>query len=344
MPNPFAELHIRHGNTWLQKGDLTSAIEEYSAAIKLVPTNSFYFNNRGVARYSNGEFDGAINDLTEAIRLDEKLIDPYFCRALAWQMKSNFDNAIDDFTQVINLTMNDDDAHFIPGTAHFIPGTYGSSKDGRWGFSIHSGGSSQISQLAYAFVARGGIWFDRGDFDVAFKDYSEAIGAQSNFALGYLSRGAACHAMGDFDNALKDYDEAIRLDPNMPQAYVNRGLMWHNRNDVDKALKDYDDGISLDSQNADAYNCLAWLRATHSEERYRHAQQAVECATKACDLSGWKVWNYLGTLAAAYAESSDFPNAIKWAEKSLELAPDVERQGAVQRLELYRSDKPYRDI
>jgi hypothetical protein len=49
-------------------------------------------------------------------------------------------------------------------------------------------------------------------------------------------------------------------------------------------------------------------------------------------------------LAAAYAESGDFPNAISWQEKATELAPKSYKRYYVEELELYRLNKPRHDL
>ena len=50
-------------------------------------------------------------------------------------------------------------------------------------------------------------------------------------------------------------------------------------------------------------NDLAWLLATAPDARFRDGPRAVEHATRACELSGWRDAAALDTLAAAYAET-----------------------------------------
>ena len=77
----------------------------------------------------------------------------------------------------------------------------------------------------------------------------------------------------------------------------------------------------------------------------RSGNKAVEYATKACDLSKWKVAYYFDTLAAAYAENGQFDEAAKYQVRALEDTAFAKEYGepARKRLELYKNKKPYRD-
>jgi hypothetical protein len=68
-------------------------------------------------------------------------------------------------------------------------------------------------------------------------------------------------------------------------------------------------------------------------------------ATKSCELTGWKNGDALDTLAAAYAETGDFPHAIVFENKSIALRKpgDDGMKDSLSRLDLYQHHKPYRD-
>jgi len=96
-----------------------------------------------------------------------------------------------------------------------------------------------------------------------------------------------------------------------------------------------------------ALNNLAWLRATLADDTLRNGPEAVECAERACKLTGFKEPIFLGTLAAAYAEAGRFKEAVTTAEQARDLANASNLKEVVRRnellLELYRSGKPFRD-
>lgn len=95
-----------------------------------------------------------------------------------------------------------------------------------------------------------------------------------------------------------------------------------------------------------ALNDFAWFLATCPEQSQRDGRQAVKLATKACEQSGWQNANEMGTLAAAYAESGDFANAIKYQEKAISMIkgdfPDPAQMKEM--LALFRQRKPYREL
>ena len=61
-----------------------------------------------------------------------------------------------------------------------------------------------------------------------------------------LESGTAWFDKGDFDNAIRDYTQAIRLDPKSAVAYCNRGLAWSNKGDFDKAIAAYAEAGDFD--------------------------------------------------------------------------------------------------
>jgi tetratricopeptide (TPR) repeat protein len=98
----------------------------------------------------------------------------------------------------------------------------------------------------------------------------------------------------------------------------------------------------------EAHNNLAWILATHPDEKLRNGAEAVAHAQRACELTRYRVPIMVGTLAAAYAEAGSFDDAIATAQKAHEMAlTKCQTELAKKNLELlnlYRSGKPYREL
>jgi len=195
-----------------------------------------------------------------------------------------------------------------------------------------------------AYVNRGDIYKTRGDYDKAVADYDESIRLDPDHVPAYIDRGLAYAAMHSNDKAMADYDQAILIDPKSRLAYINRGLLYEAGGDYRKAFDDFEKAIRLNSGDAFAYNNLAWLLATCPNSAFRDGRKAVEFANKACELTQWKHPDWVDTLAAAFAETGDFAQAIKWETKYLE-TPNLAKSnaaGATIRLKLYQARQPYR--
>ena len=168
------------------------------------------------------------------------------------------------------------------------------------------------------------------DYDRAVEELNRLIRLDPNNATAILHRGFCWNANGKSDSALSDFDEAIRLStsPNA-QAYAARGRLMSKRGNLVQAITDMNEAIRIDPEDASRQNTLAWWLATSVESDCRDGQRAVECATKACELTGWTDGGYITTLAAAYDQAGDTESAINWQTKAnaIETNPVAKKVG-----------------
>jgi Tfp pilus assembly protein PilF len=196
----------------------------------------------------------------------------------------------------------------------------------------------------WVYYDRANAYTDKGDYDRAIANYNEVIRLDPDFVSAYTKRGLAYDNNGKYDKAIADENEAIRLKLKNVEAYNNRGLAYYHQGDYDRAVADYSEAILLDPYYEFPYNNLAWLLAVCPDAHVRNGAKAVDYATKACELSEWRIPGWIHTLAAAYAEVGDFDNAVKWETKYLESALSKEAsEKAHQQLSLYEQKKPYHE-
>ena len=194
---------------------------------------------------------------------------------------------------------------------------------------------------ALAYSSRGLAYELKGQYDQAISDYTKAIEIDPRDALTYRGRGDAYGEKGQYDQAISDYNKAIEIDPRDALTYGCRGDAYRKKGQYDQAISDYNKAIEIDPKNADAYNNLAWFLATVKTSSLRNGKKAVELALTACELSNWKNPGYLDTLAAAYARTGDFNNAVKWQAKALESPELGKKPEAQQRFKFYKERKPW---
>jgi serine/threonine-protein kinase len=138
----------------------------------------------------------------------------------------------------------------------------------------------------------------------------------------------------------------LAIRPGNVFAYVQLAMGLQQRGNLHEALEAMHRVVEIDPENIGAYYFLARLMATCPEEKVRDGKQAVQYATRACELTDWKDSAALDTLAAAHAEAGQFDEAVRYQMRVLEdpTLLDYLQAGAKQRLELYRQKKPSRDL
>jgi tetratricopeptide (TPR) repeat protein len=205
--------------------------------------------------------------------------------------------------------------------------------------------TDQSPRSSSDFCRRGIEAYENQEYDKAIGDFTEAIRLDPRSARAYTLRGDVFSDRKEYDRAIEDYTQALGLDGTNADTLNSRGVAFLGKKDYDRAVSDFSQAIQTDPRHALASNNLAWILATCPTDGLRNGSKAVELATNACELSGWQVAHPLDTLAAAYAESGHFEEAVKWQKKALELGcGDKElAEKAVQRLERYQAGKPHRE-
>jgi tetratricopeptide (TPR) repeat protein len=107
----------------------------------------------------------------------------------------------------------------------------------------------QDPRTAADFNERAVRLHNRGRYDRAIADYTEAIRLDPKFARAYVNRAIAYNAKGDRDTAIADSDEALRLDPRSAAAYNERGAAHSAKGDPGRAIADYTRAIQNEPGN-----------------------------------------------------------------------------------------------
>ena len=85
-----------------------------------------------------------------------------------------------------------------------------------------------------------------GDFDEAMKNYDLALTSSNLYVEVYLNRGNLFYLKGDFAAAIRDYSEALRLDSTVAElVHLNRGMAYQSRGEYILAESDYRAALSI---------------------------------------------------------------------------------------------------
>lgn len=181
------------------------------------------------------------------------------------------------------------------------------------------------------------------EYDKAISDLSKGI-ELDRYDYYYL-RGDAWFFKKQYLNAIRDYTNAIEAASNESKEYIyliKRAKTYVLIYRYDKAIEDYVDAIELDDEKYIPYNELAWILATCPNKNFRNGNKALEYALKAYEINDET--NILNTLAAAYAENSNFEKAIELQKEAIKNLKDNEKiKDYKTRLELYKKRIPYQE-
>lgn len=247
--------------------------------------------------------------------------------------------AISNFTKAVVLQPGDAIVFHLRGCAFLMSGDSGKAIDDL-SMSIH------LNPLdAGVYVSRARAYRTVGEVKKELADLDRCLQLEPNNLMARKNRASNYQAAGDLVRALEDLNHALLCAPTDAQAMVMRGHTRRLNGQFDDAVQDCREAIRLDSQNPEAFNELGWLRATCAVEVFRRSQEAVELATKACELSKWGCWQYVDTLAAAYAGIGDFEKAAHYQKLALKMCrtAGADQREMESRLLLYEKRFPFRD-
>ena len=268
-------------------------------------TSAKDYYERGVAASDNDDTDLAIAEFSKALEMDPSYVEAYVERGYAWWTKRDFEAALKDQNRALELDPRNARAYLFRG------------------------------------IAKAG----KGDSRAAIEDYNKAIEINPNDADAYRNRGSDRIKVGDEKGAQADYERTLEIDPGYGYAYVGLGIIKQKRGDFAGAIAHYWKATEVESGIFEAYNALAWIFATCPKAEFRDGKRAVEVGLEAAKLTKNQDPYVLGTLGAAYAESGNFAEAIKYQQQALSFPHYDKNEGerGRLRLQLYQQGKPYRD-
>jgi tetratricopeptide (TPR) repeat protein len=327
-------------------GNHETAIAEYTQAISLQPASALAHFGRGVSRAKQQDLDGAIQDFERARQLDAgdalQLADraepaeTYLQRAAQRRTQENPTGALDDTQAVIdNYPKWSAEAYAERGAVERDQHDYQAAiKDLTESIRLN-----ESNPLAYS--RRGYVYLQTGQFREALTDLDRAIELEPN-DVDYLNRAIAYSAAGKLNEAVDELNSLLERDPQNTSATYQRGLAYRDRMDYADAITDMRSVLEQEPHEANSQAVLAMLLACRPDADKDDLPEALRLATSASDFSERKDAMHLDALAAVQASSGDFTAAQETATAAVELAAGTPAQAAYkQRLELYRSGKPF---
>jgi tetratricopeptide (TPR) repeat protein len=373
LVNELARSYNNRGNAYLVHTKLDAAITDFEKAVEiqtrlleqgggneLAIELARSHNNRANAFLVQGKVDAAIRDYEKAIAMRGQLIERGRTE-LANELGKSHNNLGNSF--LVQQKLDAALAHYDKAIEIQVRLT---ELEGR-------------TELARSYNNRGVVRHAQGktdaalaDFEGAIKNLNELSGEQGRRELVtiHFNRDIVGRARVNLDATMgyseKVVDALIRpqvTEQSRQREYAvvlaaslkNCGYARLVQGKPENAIEDFKKSVEIYArlvqqeghkdlalEFARSLRPLAWIYATYPDKSFRDGGKAKECALKACELSEWKAFVPVECLAAAFAETGHFPDAIKLQENALALAPSKYKSELRLRLELYKSGNPYR--
>ncbi len=306
-PDAGAETHTALGLALMTQGKTEEAIRHHRAALRENPKLADGHNNLGAALSSQGEFDESITHLRQSLHYNPDHAEAHYNLGNALYQQGKHDEAISLFRKAIAIKPDLFEAHYNLAMAM--------SKRDKVDPAIHHYRQAIRFNpgLSQAWNNLGNLLARLGQLEEAIQHYEKALEIKNDYAFAHIGLAGALRAKGDLRRALDHFRQADRLLPNHPLVLSG----------------------------------MAWILATHSDEKVRQPESAIHLAQQAAKLTQRRDPTVLDTLAAAMAAVGQFDQAVQWAQAAIDMANSAgDRQLAEQirqRLEGYQQQRPFRD-
>ena len=233
------------------------------------------------------------------------------------------------------------------GLAHYELGNAFEQQGDLYNAIFHYSKALKINpNYAEAHNNLGYILAQQKHYKEAIGHYKEALRIKPGYSEACNNLGTAFLFQGNEKEAVYQYYKALKINPNYAGAYYNLGKVFENHANIEKAILFYKNALELNPEMTQALYNLSWILATHADGKYRNGKEAFKTAGKLCKVTQYQQPLALDALAAAYAETGKFSEAVTTEQKAIRLAlpdgPEGFISGLNKRLELYRRERPYR--
>ncbi len=302
----YAEAHSNLGRLLTAQGHLDDAIEQFRIALTINPAYSEAHNYLGFALASQNHLDEAAQEYRDAIKNDANYADAYNNLGVVLADEQKLDEAIMNFEKAIQLD----------------PACEG--VEGNLGHTLLQ---------------------DRKPAE-AITHLDKAVATRPQSAQLRYDFGTALAQLGKVDEAIPQFQQAVQIAPDLVSARLYLGTALEIKGKGAEALVQWYAVLKQEPDNVRALNDAAWLLATSSDPGVRNGSEGRSLGEHAAELTGNQVASILGTLAAAFAETGDFDQAVKTQQRAIDLA---EQQGDArlesslkERMTLLQAKQPIR--
>jgi len=275
----------------LEKGGFSAAIAGFSQVIEANSNHAKALYHRGTAYEQKGDLSSALTDYTRAIDLEQRILETQ--DPSDGQLAAPYEEAVALGSDLASVYIRRGEIHRRQGAAYERQDDLDRAH-GEYDLAIHD--FTQAIRLgtnhAEAYCSRGAVFLRKGMVTVAIADLTEASGLDPASAEAFCQRGRAYMASDDYCRAIEDCGQAVRLDPTYAAAYAVLGSAHFARGDFAESASCFEEAIRRDSKMAAqihpnlAHAWYKWSKVLQKAGRQAEAQRLADKARTLVDEGG----------------------------------------------------------
>ncbi len=361
--------------SWRQVGYWSSSVRLWRHTLAVTAENDVAERGFGSELLRLGFVDEAIAHDREALRIRPRDANGLTNLANALLRKKEYPEAIQHYREVLSVRPNDSEMHRNLGKALYESGAIDEAlAQFQEALRLRPGDTDAGYSLGNAYL-------DKGDAKAAIPYFRKAIEAESRNIAAHYNLAIALQRNGQLEEAIAEFRQTLQLDPQKIEAHNNLAVTLLKSGRTDEALTEWQRALQIQPQNAELHNnlavallaqgriadavrewretlrlgpdrqatqiSLAWVLATAPESEVRDGKAALELAQKAYRTGAERNPMVFRVLAAAYAETGQYPAAIQTAQEGEQRAGAAAEPAIAQLLGadlmLYQQGIPLRD-
>ena len=332
--------HINYGLWFARQGRFDEGIAQYQIALKLSPENSATETNLGLALVAQGKIDEGVRYFRLAIEHDGENGWAYYHLGNALASQGQLEEAVAAYEKSLQLCPNlpmasNDLANLLRKLGRFEE----AETRYRHAIEINPGYAEAHNNLAL-------LLDDLGQREEAATHFQKALEIKPEYAQAHNNYGVLLMKQGMLSDAMTQFHAAIAADPKFDLPHANLGRVLSHLGKNAEALVQLREFLRSQPNQPQVLSRLAWILATAPQAPVRSGKEAVALAEKAAQLTARHDVGVLNSLAAAYAETGRYAEAVEVAQQALTLSsaagPPTLVAGIRECLDCYRGNKPYR--
>ncbi|XP_078601975.1 uncharacterized protein LOC144876496 isoform X1 [Branchiostoma floridae x Branchiostoma japonicum] len=235
------EAYYYRAEMYEKKGDMLLALEDFAQATRLMPSRTEAVMKHGLYYFNNGNWIGAVNDFTALLQQEPNNAIARTYRGRAYAQQGHYSSAVEDLSAAIHLDPNNAIAFYHRGC--LLRKVHPKKALQDLSVSILLDDSEDNVK---AILHRGILYTDMERWTDAISDFEHALKLDRNLACAHVNLGLIfLHQLENYFKAIGRFTQAIKTDPTYIRAYICRSEAYHKIHKRKQALLDITRAIHL---------------------------------------------------------------------------------------------------